>query len=130
MLFILGSCKRTTNPKNEITPEDDQIIGQTLNNAMTAHIKAHPNMSYLERIDHSGAYAYLDKIEGLIDGSSNFLGLASLPNASISPTTIHLISQTNNTGAFVAPGGHIYLYTELLKKNKVNSTINKVGLQQ
>jgi predicted Zn-dependent protease len=121
MLFMLVSCKKTTDSKNEITPEDDQIIGETLNSAIIRHINDHSNMLCLERADHSGAYAYLDKIQNLIDGSSNFVGLASLPNASISSTTIHLISEANNTGAFIVPGGHIYLYTEFLKKIKTEA---------
>jgi hypothetical protein len=51
----------------------------------------------------------------------NFVGISSLTNASICPITIRIIHQTENTSAFVVPGGFIYIYKDFLKKIKTEA---------
>ncbi len=115
-VFLFNSCGKDINPKNEITPDDDIVIGRTLDQEILDYIDGSPAIDYLKRSTNSMPYSYIDKIIDKIDSSSNFKHLTSLPNASAAPTTVRIVNEVGNTGAFIVPGGYIYFHVDFFKK--------------
>lgn len=115
ILLLNQSCDSTPPPlQNEITPNDDAAIGKTIDDAFLAHIDTSPSISYLSPVKYAAAYNYINQIKENISQSSCFTELSSQPKSSIHTPTIRILDQSDNTGAFVVPGGYIYLYKDFL----------------
>lgn len=126
ILSLSQSCSRTmADVKNEVTPQDDVVIGRTIDDALMAHINQSNNFSYLSPATHAGAYSYINTIKNKIDSATtnNAVNIASagthysIPSTtSVANTTIRILDKAGETNAFVAPGGYIYLYKDFLNK--------------
>jgi hypothetical protein len=106
--------------KNNITPEDDAKIGSTIDIALLNYIDTSSGITLLDQQSYPGVYSYVNQVSQFINGSNSFLTLGTdlqgnLLNDNYTPT-IRVIDQVGNSGAFVLPGGYIYLYKDLLKK--------------
>ncbi|MCH2021068.1 MAG: hypothetical protein MK207_01205 [Saprospiraceae bacterium] len=121
IFFLFQGCEKNTPPINNLTPQDDSFIGNTLDHKILEYINCNSNIQYLDRITYQSSYAYVDNIITKIESSMNFVGLSAMANTSICSTTIRIIHQADNTSAFVVPGGFIYLYKDFLKKIKTEA---------
>jgi hypothetical protein len=105
--------------KNNITPEDDIEIGGTIDKAILNYIDTFPDITLIDQQSSPAVYSYIYQISQLINGSNYFsvLGtdLQGEPYNDNYAPTIRVIDQAGNSGAFVLPGGYIYLYKDLLK---------------
>ena len=111
--------------KNEVTPQDDIVIGKTIDDALLAHINQSNGFNYLSPSTHTSAYSYINTIKNKIDSATtdNAASIASsnthysIPSTtSVATTTIRILDKAGETNAFVAPGGYIYLYKDFLTK--------------
>lgn len=122
LVFLLTiSCgDELIEAKNEITSEDDAKIGKTIDQALLNYIDTFPNISLLDQQTYAAAYTYVHQISQSINGSNIFLALAAAPQGTPynnnHTLTIRIIDQPGNSGAFILPGGYIYLYKDLLKE--------------
>lgn len=120
LLLTIRCSEDIMNPKNEITVEDDAVIGRTIDKALLYHIDTSSNIALLDPQRYPAVYTYIDQISQSINNSNSFSTLAPDPQGTSYQTnnlpTIRVIDQASNTGAFVLPGGYIYLYKGLLNK--------------
>ncbi|BDS12604.1 M48 family metalloprotease [Aureispira anguillae] len=117
VLFMVQSCiSKNDTPQNDVTPEDDAAIGKAIDNALLAYLDTCSDKKYLEPTDHTTVYNYINQLCRQIDGSDNFTLLNNATDAAINSPTLRILEHTGNTGAFVVPGGYIYLYKDFLKK--------------
>lgn len=119
-ILITFSCREELiDPKNKITSEDDAMIGSTIDNALLAHIDTSSGTTLLDKQTHPAVYSYIEQISQSINGSHSFTAIGtSSPSRPINTNymaTIRVIDEAGNTGAFVLPGGYIYLYKDFLK---------------
>lgn len=119
VLSLTTSCsKELVEPENKITTKDDARIGSTIDQALLNYIDTVPGVTLLDQQTYPSIYNYINQVSLSINGSTSFLTLgANQPGTSyINYTpTIRVIHEDGNTGAFVLPGGYIYLYKDFLK---------------
>lgn len=122
LVFLLTvSCgDELIEAKNEITSEDDAKIGKTIDQALLHYIDTFPDLALLDQQTYAAAYTYVHQISQSINGSNIFLALATDPQGTPynnnHTLNIRIIDQPGNLGAFILPGGYIYLYKDLLKE--------------
>lgn len=121
ILLLTVSCqKEFIEAENKITPEDDAKIGSTIDNALLAYIDTSSKITLLDQQSYPDVYNYLYQISQLINNSNSFSNLSAAPQSSAYNNnytpTIRVLEEVGNSGAFVLPGGYIYLYTDFLKK--------------
>jgi hypothetical protein len=121
LCFIIGfcsSCSERHDAKTEITPIDEQVIGLSIDMELKKAWRADSTAKILEPEDYPQAYQYMRQIEQAVVNS---------PYLNESLTSIQIIDDTNGEKtAFVAPGGYIYIYKDLL--NTLSSESQFVGL--
>lgn len=120
VVLIIFSCNgELIDPKNKITSEDDAMIGSTIDNALLTHIDTSSAITLLDKQTHPAVYSYIDQVSQSINGSYSFTAIGtSSPSRPITTNytpIIRVIDEVGNTGAFVLPGGYIYLYKDFLK---------------
>lgn len=121
ILLIVIACEPEQKPiaNNEITAEDAATIGATIDKALLHYIDNSSGIELLDQQTYSGVYTYINQISQSINGSTSFLTLGldpqGVPYQNHNMPIIRVIDQTGNSGAFVLPGGYIYLYKDFLK---------------
>jgi hypothetical protein len=120
LLLTVRCIDDPVEPKNEITPEDDAIIGRTIDKALLHYIDTSSGISLLDQQHYPAVYTYIHQISQSINGSNSFLFLGLDPQGNSYDNnytpTIRVIDQVGNSGAFVLPGGYIYLYKDFLQE--------------
>lgn len=115
LVLLLCNCsKEEPLPLNEVTPKDEVAIGQAIDEAFLYHLDTLPDQYLLEEVDHPGIYSYLNRLCGQVQSSQTQLQLVSQDRPMRKPI-IRVIERQGTTGAFVSPGGYLYVYTDLLK---------------
>lgn len=118
LIVLTQSCnKEIKDAQHHLTPEDDAKIGKAIDNAFLTFIDTCPDISYLDASANTFIYSYINQFSLKIKGSNNYtssVSTLSTTNA-IDVPTIRILDKPGNTGAFVAPGGYIYIYNDLLK---------------
>jgi len=121
VLLLTVSCgEELVEAKNKITSEDDAKIGSTIDQALLNYIDTFPDISLLDQQTYPAVYTYINQISQSINGSAVFLALGldaqGTPYNNNYTLKIRVIDQAGNSGAFVLPGGYIYLYKDFLKE--------------
>lgn len=116
-LLVLVSCSKDVDMHQDhtLSLEDEQKIGQYIDDALLQHFDDSPSKYALSTDAYPNIYSYLQqRVQDLYqsDYYNNFLVNHSLPNYR---PIIRVLQDSGNTGAFIAPGGHIYLYTDFLR---------------
>jgi hypothetical protein len=115
ILLLVGSCsKEEPLALNVVTPQDDVAIGQSIDNAYLHHIDTLPSEEWLEEADHPDLYRYLGDMCDKVQNSTAFTALLHRDRPIRKPK-IRVLASVGKTGAFVAPGGYLYIYTDLLR---------------
>lgn len=115
ILLLVYSCsKEEPLPLNMVTPHDDIAIGQSIDNAYMHHVDTLPTEKWLAEEDYPDLYRYLHDICDQVQTSAALTVLAD-QNRPIRKPKIRVLESTGKTGAFVAPGGYLYIYTDLLR---------------
>lgn len=119
ILLLITACGDELDPKNKITAEDDAMIGSTIDKALLHYIDTSSGISLLDQQSYPAVYTYINQISQSINGSTSFLALGvdaqGVPYQNHYMPIIRVIDQAGNSGAFVLPGGYIYLYKDFLK---------------
>lgn len=115
ILLLVCSCsKEGPLPLNMVTPHDDVAIGQSIDDAYMHHVDTLPNEEWLEEEDYPDLYRYLHDICDQVQTSAALVSLTDRDKPMRKPK-IRVLECAGKTGAFVAPGGYLYIYTDLLK---------------
>lgn len=101
-------------PLNVVTPQDDIAIGESIDNAYMYHIDTSSSEEWLREEDYPDLYRYLRTISDQVQTSTTLAALANQDKPMRKPK-IRILHSTGKTGAFVAPGGYLYIYTDLLQ---------------
>jgi len=120
ILLLTVSCREElVEAKNKVTSEDDAKIGSTIDQALLNYIDTFPGITLLDQQAYPAVYTYINQISQSINGSNSFLALGvdiqGTPYNNNYTPIIRVIDQVGNSGAFVLPGGYIYLYKDFLK---------------
>ena len=116
LVLLLCNCsKEEPLPLNEVTPNDDIAIGNAIDVAYLYHIDTLPDEQLLMEVDHPGIYRYLDRMCGMVQASS-VQSMQTDPEHPLRPPILRVLESAGKTGAFVSPGGYVYIYVDLLKK--------------
>ncbi|WP_052598605.1 M48 family metalloprotease [Aureispira sp. CCB-QB1] len=118
VLLTISCEKEAVEAKHIITSEDDANIGRAIDRALLTHIDTSSDLSLLNQQSHPAIYNYIYQISQSINGSSGFLTVGANQSNALSPSatpTVRVIHKAGYTGAFVVPGGYIYLYKDFLK---------------
>lgn len=118
LFFLLLLCNCSNNKittLNVVTPKDDIAIGRSIDKAFLIHLDNVHNQQHLKKEDHPDIYNYLQNICNKIQSSPEYSTLANEDRPLRQPI-LRILKSPNKAGAFIAPGGHIYIYTNFLKK--------------
>lgn len=117
LFFVLLLCNCSQEeplPLNEVTPKDDEAIGYSIDAAYMDHLDTLPDEHYLSDANHPDLYVYLHDVCKKIQQSSAH-AMQSNRDIPMRRPILRVLESPSKTSAFVAPGGHIYIYTGLLK---------------
>lgn len=119
LLLTISCNKEVVLAKNKVTSEDDAQIGSTIDKALLSYIDTSSRITLLDEPNYPGVYRYINQISQFINNSNTFTSTGanqiSIPHYTTYTPTIRVIDEMGNTGAFVLPGGYIYLHKEFLK---------------
>lgn len=106
-ILFVQSCSTELHDKNELTAADEVAIGQSIHQALLQRWQKDSTIVLLSMANYPVAYKYINNLQTQIKNTPYL-------NQS---TTIHLLHNKNTptANAFVAPGGHIYVYNGLLQ---------------
>lgn len=118
-LFFLLIISCSKNPdihqSHSLSLENERKIGYSIDRAVLDHFNTNPSKKVLSPDDHSSIYNYLQQCILSLHGSDYYTDfLEEHPLTNTTPT-LRILQDSSKTGAFIAPGGHIYLYTDLLQ---------------
>lgn len=114
-LVVMGCSKEVdTHYDHTLSIEDERKIGQHIDNALIKHFENSTSKYVLSSDDHPDVYAYLQQCVQALHQSDHFDDLLEEHPLSNHTPIIRVLQDPGNTGAFIAPGGHIYLYTDFL----------------
>lgn len=110
-IILLSSCKKTDDTiihiiKDEYNFEDQNEIGKTLKNLI---LHSPDRFPILNQNEHTEFYKYINT---LVDMLANTDKVENRLTFNWDATIIH---DDNITTAFITPGGHLFIYTGLLK---------------
>lgn len=117
LFFILLLCNCSPEdplPLNEVTPEDDVAIGYSIDAAYMHHVDTLADEQWLSDSDFPDLYVYLHHVCSEIQQSVSH-ATQSNKDIPMRRPIIRVLESPTKTGAFVSPGGHLYIYTGLLK---------------
>ncbi len=115
LFLLLCNCTAEDSPLlNEVTPEDDTAIGAAIDGAFLHHLDTVPDYRLLVEDAHPALYNYLYQMCAKALNSNRHSALSSSATPSRKPI-LRVFENQGNTGAFVVPGGYLYIHTDLLK---------------
>jgi len=103
--FLLSSCEDSDGVIFSI--EDDIKLGQQVSEQVDSTYRAQHKL--LERSSNANAFQALDRIVNRI------LNSGQVKYQQQFPWTVNIIKEDTTLNAFATPGGHIYVYTGLIK---------------
>lgn len=119
LYFMAAGCSEEfsedPNRIHKLTLEHEQKIGKSIHDAFVQHLQTIPNKRHLRIHDHPAVYYYIQEmVDRLEDSHQHKSSLYFNPLPDQAPK-VHLLEEAGRTGAFISPGGNIYIYTDLLK---------------
>ncbi|MGH1337187.1 MAG: hypothetical protein ACRBFS_13770 [Aureispira sp.] len=115
LVLLLCNCSREEPlPLNEVTSKDDVAIGNSIDAAYMYHIDTLPDEQLLTEEDHPGIYRYLHRMCAKVQATTT-QSMQINEDRPLRKPTIRVLECSGKKRAFVAPGGHLYLYTDFLK---------------
>lgn len=118
-LFFLLMISCSKNPDihqdHSLSLEDERKIGHSIDNAVLDHFNTSPSKSVLSPNDHPSVYSYLWQRISALHGSDYYTDFLERHPLTNTTPTLRVLQDSSKTGAFIAPGGHIYLYTNFLQ---------------
>ena len=116
VLLLAWSCsKKEPIPDNNLTLEQEQRIGYDINASLMEHLDQDPNKTPLERADYPNLYRYVNELVMAIQQAPHYQEVLYAQHTPVAAPRVLLLDAPSNTGAFIAPGGYIYVYNDLLK---------------
>ena len=112
LLGFLNACIPDNKIKNNIHSDDDQRIGQSIDEELLAYFAA--NNQLLDSTLYNEAYSFIQQIAQEVELSNHIDTLKNEFDSHCS-LQIRIIDQVSEDNAFMLPGGYIYFHKNFLK---------------
>jgi len=118
ILFFLACEEPEANiihlNKQSFSPEEEKVIGEAIKNEI---LSTPDNFPILDEAEYSKAYDYVSTLFRMLRNTSN------VENRKLYAWEMYLVHDDNMRSAFITPGGHLFIYTGLLKTLNTESEL-------
>ena len=114
---LMTNCSKKIDDHqtHQLTAEHERQIGQSIDNALIEHFDQTASKNVLSAIDYPAIYNYINNCVLGLHQSDYYKDFKEDHPLANSAPIIRVLQDSGNTGAFTAPSGYIYLYTDLLR---------------
>lgn len=124
--IFLASCEDTPSARYQVEGHEDAVIGKTIDEQILDYVNLSNNIEYLQPDSFIAAYSYLRNIKNRIVNSNNLIAVAGTETNVDCPVQLRIFDRAYSSHAFIAPGGYIYLYKELLQGLQTEAQLTAV----